>query len=448
MSKRNHPLYGTGTVFRFTLKQMMQGTMFKVMTYLVPLLLLILSGGILTYLSYHNLEDTGGRTEETALSRLVVVSTMEEGNWLLEMDLESAGLAPTLLDGQIYETLEDGVAALGTETDTGAILELQPGEEGYALRLLTDEGGEVSENEKSLVVEVALASLQKGLAQRANLSTEAAALLLQEPVSDSVILGEGSALPSMLVKMILPMLVCLVLYMVVVLYGQSIGKIVIAEKTSRLMEMLLTNIQPYGLIAGKILAVAFLGVIQILGWVLAIALGLYGGNQLSESVNPAFYAQLQGIWHLISLSTDVLEWPNILLGTTALLIGFLFYCVLAGFFASFAQKAEDLGSANGLFSMVSVAGYLLAYLVPLSAENGTPGAFYWIPFTAAFALPGDIFIGTLSRAQGMAMLAVLALATMGLALLTGKVYRDGVFYNGESLFARLPFGRKKEKEKG
>lgn len=250
--------------------------------------------------------------------------------------------------------------------------------------------------------------------------------------------GEGE----LLMQTLLPMLVSLMLYAMILLYGQTIAKTVVAEKTSKLMETLLTYIRPYALITGKITAMATIALSQIAAWILCILAGLWVGDLIGHLVNPSYTnGMVAALQHLkTSGGLSALSPSGVVLSLLALGLGFFLYCVIAGFLNSFASKPEDLSNTMGVFQAVTIVSWLIAYFLPLYTVlrgGSVSGVLSYIPFTAAFCLPADILVGNVSMIGALAALALMMLATLFFIFLTGRTYRNRVFYRGVSPFGIL-----------
>ena len=90
------------------------------------------------------------------------------------------------------------------------------------------------------------------------------------------------------IRVFAPMIFGLVLYMMLIFYGQDVSREISAEKTSKLTETLLTSVKPYALITGKVLAVALTAIIQFFMWILCAAAGLVIGNIIAQSMYPGY----------------------------------------------------------------------------------------------------------------------------------------------------------------
>ena len=105
--------------------------------------------------------------------------------------------------------------------------------------------------------------------------------LLTAPVEVTVTggqTGEGEAMG--LLSMLLPFASLMLLYFLVLLYGQSTAASVILEKTSKLMDLFLVSVEPGAMVLGKVLATALAGLLQLAVW----AAGLAGGFAIGGAV--------------------------------------------------------------------------------------------------------------------------------------------------------------------
>ena len=250
--------------------------------------------------------------------------------------------------------------------------------------------------------------------------------------------------------------VTLLIYFLVIFYGQSIGQIVSMEKTSKLMEYMLTLTGPAGIIFGKVMAVFCEAIVQMAVWVVCGVVGVKSSD--------IFIYRLTGGQgkNIISMFTEKLPEVAIshnfalLLALTVIvtLASFLFYCFIAALFASFAATAEDLAQTNGLTMMSIVIGFLLSLYIPLFTDNSRMGLtiIRIIPFTSAFILPADVISSRITIAEFALYFGLLIVFIILLAILTGRVYKNRLFKRGtKGIFAEILTaitGKETAKEEG
>ncbi|MDE6518372.1 MAG: ABC transporter permease, partial [Acetatifactor sp.] len=242
------------------------------------------------------------------------------------------------------------------------------------------------------------------------------------------------------------MLIIFFMYFMTLMYGMSIGNIVSVEKSSKLMEMMLTLTRPYGLIFGKVLAVTVTAIGQILLWIVCLVGGFFLGHGIAGAViYPDYHNILLEIFILLrgQVGSTAFTPGAMVLAVFAICLAFLFYCMLAGLIASFASKAEELGQVMSFYQLFMIAGFIGSYILPLQEKDWLNTILRIVPLTSAYILPGDILVGNVTVPEGLLFVAILAAFTAVLVVCTGRVYRNQLFYRGKSLKERL---RRRAKE--
>lgn len=239
----------------------------------------------------------------------------------------------------------------------------------------------------------------------------------------------GESLTEILAKIFIPMIVCLVVYMLVLLNGQSISKVIVVEKSSKLMEALLTSIQPYAIVFGKILAMFTVAMIQITMWFASGFLGYYVGDKIASSMFSGYQNPIFVIIDIFkSDSGSAFTLTAVLLGILVLIIGFFMYCVMSALFSSAISKPEEVSNGYAVFQMVVVVSFLAAYMIPLMELSDTLiQVMRFIPVTAAFMLPADVIIGSCSIMTSVISLGIMIVTTAVMIYFTGKIYKKKIF---------------------
>lgn len=233
----------------------------------------------------------------------------------------------------------------------------------------------------------------------------------------------------MLTEMLVPMLFSLLIYALVLMHGQSVTKAVVAEKSSKLMEMILTSVKPYALIAGKVLAVAAMAIFQLLFWILCGYGGYQIGTIVAENINPDYINYVDAIMDVISADGGVSAFSiqAVILAIIFIIIGFLMYCVLAGLVSAAVSKMEDISTAMSMFQIPVIAGWLVAYFSSLFESEAIIKLVHMLPITSPFILPADVILGKCGMVEAIISLVILSITTVALILITGKVYKGKIF---------------------
>jgi ABC-2 type transport system permease protein len=198
---------------------------------------------------------------------------------------------------------------------------------------------------------------------------------------------------------------------VLLLYGQLFGygvwvaTGVIEEKSSRVVEILLSTIRARQLLAGKIAGIGVLGLLQLL------FIATYG-------------IALAGL-------TGALEVPLHATGTAVLavgwfVLGFAFYASLFAVAGSLVSRMEELQNAIVPLNLLILASFFVS--IGAVQDPGSPLAVAAsiVPFSSALAMPVRIALGSATGPQIVLALAVLIGSTLALIPLAGRLYAGAV----------------------
>ena len=230
--------------------------------------------------------------------------------------------------------------------------------------------------------------------------------------------------------MVLPYAVMMLMYFMMLIYGQGVANGVIVEKTSRLMDLFLVSVKPAAMILGKTLAIALAGILQACVWMGATAGGFALGTWLVKLVNPGTTLGIVSFFDMLGSMAGLFTPAGFAVAIAILVAGFLLYCALASIGGAMAGKPEDLSVTNILFTIVLVASFFACIFTGnggMVSENPLLG---YIPFTAILVAPSRVLLGDMTIAQGLSSLGLIAAFAFVLVLLAGKVYTMMAFYRG------------------
>ena len=160
--------------------------------------------------------------------------------------------------------------------------------------------------------------------------TETEILLVNTPVWTQVNSTDKdeNEMGVVIARAIIPAIFSLLLFMMICVYGQSVTKMVMSEKSSKLVEVLLTSVQPYALIAGKIMAVASIAIVQLLGWLVLGCAGFFAGNVAAEHIYPDYQNYVFLITDMIKESGTGFSVQSMILAVLMTILGFFLYLSL------------------------------------------------------------------------------------------------------------------------
>ena len=232
------------------------------------------------------------------------------------------------------------------------------------------------------------------------------------------------------INYILGIVLGMLLYMVIIIYGQMVLTSVVEEKSSRVIDVMVTSCSPFQLMMGKILGIATVALTQIAIWaVLVIAASKFLIPALfSADVAATSDMMLQGV---IGTLGDT--------GYITMLFAYLAMFILGGFllYASLyaaAGSAVDSVQDGQQFNTIIMMPIILAMIVMMSVFNdpNSPIAFWasMIPFTSPIVMIARIPFG-IPTWEIIVSLAVLYFSFVLTTWLSAKIYRIGIFMHGK-----------------
>ncbi|MBQ7918507.1 MAG: ABC transporter permease [Lachnospiraceae bacterium] len=417
---------GWQDVFAFTWKQAVNGKGFKGATVGIALLFLVAGLAISTIMAFVQ------KKSDSEVSPIGVVSVTDE-----------SGLAVLYLDG-FKEANGDKYPHISFEKNAEEYaleLKITKAEEGYLLSAILPNESEISESDAEDFLDDFMICMEQSKLLSSGIPAEKLALAMSGVSYDMYEAGEEEkSIGEQLVSQLLPMIVIFAMYMMTLIYGQSIGNIVSVEKSSKLMEMVLTMTQPYALLFGKIASTVVLALLQLGLWIVCFVGGFFGGDIIAKTViYPDYTNYILQVFELLSLQdgSTAFSVGAVVLCILCMCIGLLFYCVLSGTIASFASKAEELAQCMAYYQLAVIAGFFGAYILPLQDIEWANTLLRIVPVSSAYLLPGDILVGNVNVGLGIVYMLVLFAFTIALVLLAGKVYKNQLFHKGTNIFERF-----------
>jgi ABC-2 type transport system permease protein len=241
-----------------------------------------------------------------------------------------------------------------------------------------------------------------------------------------------------------------VIYFFVFMYGAMVMRSVMEEKKSRIIEVIISSVKPYELMAGKIIGTALVGLTQVAIWIVLGFVVLIGvqsflspessqlmGQSIMESqqqMNPgmAQAAQPNKVLEVMEMIGN-LNIPLILFTFVFyFLVGYLLYSSLLGAVGAAVDNEED--SQQLVFPVTMPLIFSIMVLFPIARNPEGPVAFWFsiIPLTSPVAMMARIPYGIPTWELLLSMF-LLVLTTVGAIAAAAKIYRIGLLMYGKKV---------------
>ena len=250
--------------------------------------------------------------------------------------------------------------------------------------------------------------------------------------------------------MILAGIMGFVLYFTLLLYGSQVMNGVIEEKSSRIIEVIISSVKPYQLLLGKIIGVGLVGLTQFLLWiVLTIGLtqvtGRLYGEKLKNKVTQIKQTDSGKQSTLSSKSeeespmeevTKVLESTNIPMIITAFLFYFFVgYMLYSSLFAAIGSAVESATEAQQFTFIVMIPIILSFLMAQYTMQDPDSKVAFWasmIPFTSPINMMVRLPYGVPGWELILSM-TLLVLGFLGCSWVSARIYRVGILMYGKKI---------------
>ncbi|MDR1816357.1 MAG: ABC transporter permease [Clostridiales Family XIII bacterium] len=267
----------------------------------------------------------------------------------------------------------------------------------------------------AIVKQAAQQAAIEGLPQDAQ--EEAAEIAAMEAVPNVVAIG-GDAESNYWVGYLIMML----LFYMIMMYGQFVSTSVVTEKTSKAMELLITAARPIDLMVGKVVGVGLAGLTQFAALVCAAAVGI--------ALNMPYWKRSGSVFY------DLFASSNLSGGLVAFLLvffflGFFLYAFFLAALSSTVSRQEEAATIITLPMLLLSAALGLGFLTLLGIlPKAVAAVVSYVPFFTPWVMISRFTVGD-ATPLGAAIGAVVLAAGMALiAWLAAKIYRVGVMMYG------------------
>jgi ABC-2 type transport system permease protein len=229
----------------------------------------------------------------------------------------------------------------------------------------------------------------------------APALLTVRDVGDGDSGGQGVAFVGVLL-----------LYLAILTFGYALAGGVVEEKSSRVVEVVLSAIRPRSLLAGKVVGIGLVGALQV-ALVVVVGAGL-------------------------ALALGSIDLPDTTVGAALLValyfvLGYAFYAWAFAVVGAMVSRAEDVQSVSAPLMLLIVAGYLVSFSVIDDAGGTLATVCALLPPVAPMTVPAIAAQGALPLWLLLASIAVMVVSTVVLARIAARVYERSVLRMGSAL---------------
>jgi ABC-2 type transport system permease protein len=243
----------------------------------------------------------------------------------------------------------------------------------------------------------------------------------------------------------------ILIYMFIFMYGVQVMRGVLEEKTSRIVEVMVSSVRPFQLMMGKVVGIGLVGLTQFLIWViLSAVLATFGLNYFeSHLVNGAAVLENgavvangmnQAAMAQSLMNNEAINW--IFLINWPLMVGMFIFFFIGGFllyaslFAAIGAAVDSDSDTQQFMLPVTlplVFSYIVSAMLITNPESPIGNFFSIFPLTSPITIMVKTAIGNISVWHLISAMAALIVAFLFFIWLGAKIYRVGILSYGKKV---------------
>ena len=215
------------------------------------------------------------------------------------------------------------------------------------------------------------------------------------------------------------MLMSIVLFYAIYFCAYQVSSSITTEKTSKIMETLVTSTTPTTIVLGKTIGIGIVGLIQM---ILIVGTALISAKTFLDP----------------ELLNSVLDMSNItiylgIITVIYFILGYFAYALLYALTGSTVSKPEDIQSANQPVALIAVAGFYLAYFTMMNPTSELNVFASLCPISSPFCMPFRIMMGLASGTDVAISIAILVVTILIIAKIAIKIYSNAILNYGTKM---------------
>ncbi len=227
------------------------------------------------------------------------------------------------------------------------------------------------------------------------------------------------------------MILSVILFFAIYFCAYQVSSSITTEKTSRIIETLVTSTAPRNIVLGKTIGIGLVGLFQVALFATVAALSAYA------FLNPEI---LNAMLDLSNFTPFL-----ILIIIIYFILGYFMYALLYALTGSTVSKPEDIQSANMPISIISMVGFYLAYFTLMNPTGDLNILASLLPISSPFCMPLRVMMGIANGWDIALSLIILIVTCVIIAIITIRIYSNAILNYGTKTSLKEIFKMAKEK---
>lgn len=394
------------TVIGFTMKEMVKRKSFIISTIII-LILIVIGFNVPNIIKAFK-----GNSSEAEKDKLLIVDTENifEGTFNSLNNMELGYEANTTNENISFEKIKEKIE--NKEIDEAIIIEKN--QENYKIRYIIEDATMVQKIPTTL--ENAISSIYSNLQISKLGLTEEQIKGITPNFEFSIEQTEEQKVSGNVFAM---MLMSLVLFYAIYFCAYQVSSSITTEKTSKIMETLVTSTSPRTIVLGKTIGIGIVGLVQvclIVGTAIISAKMCLDENLVNSVLDVSKITPYLGIVTIIYF-----------------ILGYFAYALLYALTGSTVSKPEDIQSANTPVALIAVIGFYLSYFTMMNPTSDLNVLASMLPISSPFCMPFRIMMGLANTTDVLISIAILLITILIVAKVAIKIYSNAILNYGTKI---------------
>lgn len=231
---------------------------------------------------------------------------------------------------------------------------------------------------------------------------------------------------------ILPMmLLSIVLFYAIYFFAYQVSSSITTEKTSKIIETLVTSTSPKTIVLGKTIGIGLVGVLQT---IVTVIVAIISAQTFLDA------EMIDTIINSINLT------PMLAIITVVYyILGYSLFALLYALTGSTVAKPEDVQSANGPVAILAVIGFYLSYFTMMNPASNLNKIAAIVPISSPFCMPFRVMMGLATNSEIAISLIALVVTILLIAKISIKIYSSAILNYGSKINIKDMFRMYKNK---
>lgn len=394
------------TVIEFTMKEMVKRKSFIVSTIII-LILIVIGFNVPNIINAFK-----GDSEDTQKDKLLIIDTENifEGTLNSLNNMELGYEANTTNENISFEKIKEKIE--NKEIDEAIIIEKN--QQNYKIRYIVEDATMLQKMPTTL--ENAINSIYSNLQISKLGLTEEQVKGITPSFEFSIEQTEEQKVSGNVFAM---MLMSLVLFYAIYFCAYQVSSSITTEKTSKIMETLVTSTSPRTIVLGKTIGIGIVGLLQvclIVGTAIISAKMCLDENLVNSVLDVSKITPYLGVVTIIYF-----------------ILGYFTYALLYALTGSTVSKPEDIQSANTPVALIAVIGFYLSYFTMMNPTSDLNVLASMLPISSPFCMPFRIMMGLANATDVLISIAILLITILIVAKVAIKIYSNAILNYGTKM---------------